>query len=145
MERDAARGYSINIKQVVFAFAIEFLIIGLILTSQYLIAVEQRTAVLEALVESIPEHSYVRCSVFLHECFICAILAGMYNVRVTIIHGASLMSEKQITFTSTANWDKYCDSGDNRFLDDAASLGALAKGTQVVIAGEGWERVEILA
>jgi hypothetical protein len=49
MERDAARGYSINIKQVVLAFAIEFLIIGLILTSQYLIAVEQRTAVLEAL------------------------------------------------------------------------------------------------
>lgn len=49
MERDAARGYSINIKQVVLAFAIEFLIIGLILTSQYLIAVEQRTGVLEAL------------------------------------------------------------------------------------------------
>jgi hypothetical protein len=49
MERDAARGYSINVKQVILAFAIEFLIIGLILTSQYLIAAEQGPRVFEAL------------------------------------------------------------------------------------------------
>ena len=37
VERDIARGYSINVKQVVLAFAIEFVIIGLILNSQYYI------------------------------------------------------------------------------------------------------------
>jgi hypothetical protein len=49
MERDLARGYSINVKQVILAFVIEFLIIGLILASQYLIAAEQGPRVLEAL------------------------------------------------------------------------------------------------
>jgi hypothetical protein len=48
-ERDVARGYSINVKQVVLAFAIEFLIIGLILTSQYFIATEQGPRFFEAL------------------------------------------------------------------------------------------------
>jgi hypothetical protein len=47
--RDLARGYSINIKQVVLAFVIEFTIIGLILASQFLIASEQGTHALEAL------------------------------------------------------------------------------------------------
>jgi hypothetical protein len=37
LERDIARGYSVNVKQVVLAFAIEFVIIGLILNSQYYI------------------------------------------------------------------------------------------------------------
>jgi hypothetical protein len=37
-ERDNERGYSINVKQVVLAFAVEFVIIGLILTSQYFYA-----------------------------------------------------------------------------------------------------------
>jgi hypothetical protein len=37
LERNIARGYSINLKQVVLAFAIEFVIIGLILNSQYYI------------------------------------------------------------------------------------------------------------
>jgi hypothetical protein len=36
--RDIERGYSINVKQVVLAFAVEFFIIGLILVGQYLIA-----------------------------------------------------------------------------------------------------------
>jgi hypothetical protein len=49
LERDVARGYSINVKQVLLAFAIEFLIIGLILTSQYSIAAEQSDRVLDAL------------------------------------------------------------------------------------------------
>jgi hypothetical protein len=49
VSRDQARGYSINVKQVVLAFLIEFTIIGLILTSQYLIASEQGTGTLEAL------------------------------------------------------------------------------------------------
>jgi hypothetical protein len=47
--RDRARGYSINIKQVVLAFVIEFTIIGLILTSQCLIAFEQGPHAFEAL------------------------------------------------------------------------------------------------
>jgi hypothetical protein len=38
LERDIARGYSINVKQVVLAFAVEFVIIGLILTSQFVYA-----------------------------------------------------------------------------------------------------------
>jgi hypothetical protein len=38
LERDLARGYSINVKQVVLAFAVEFVIIGLILVSRYLFA-----------------------------------------------------------------------------------------------------------
>ena len=37
-ELDVERGYSINTKQVVLAFAVEFFIIGLILVAQYLIA-----------------------------------------------------------------------------------------------------------
>ena len=37
-ERDIARGYRINVKQVVLAFAVEFFIIGLILLGQYYIA-----------------------------------------------------------------------------------------------------------
>ena len=55
------------------------------------------------------------------------------------------MFSKNVTFTTTKNWEKYCDTGDNRFLDDAASLDALAKGTRVVIAGEGWEREAIIS
>jgi len=39
-DRDYERGYSINVKQVALAFAVEFFIIGLILTGQYLIAEE---------------------------------------------------------------------------------------------------------
>jgi hypothetical protein len=39
-ERDADRGYSINVKQVVLAFAVEFVIIGLILANQSAIAAE---------------------------------------------------------------------------------------------------------
>jgi hypothetical protein len=38
LERDTARGYSINVKQVVLAFAVEFVIIGLILANQSAIA-----------------------------------------------------------------------------------------------------------
>src|ERR1700749_4299563 len=33
LERDRERGYSVNIKQVVLAFTVEFVIIGLILTN----------------------------------------------------------------------------------------------------------------
>jgi hypothetical protein len=40
LERDIARGYSINIKQVILAFAVEFVIIGLILVSQFVYAAE---------------------------------------------------------------------------------------------------------
>ena len=40
LERDFARGYSINVKQVILAFAVEFVIIGLILTSQFLYAAQ---------------------------------------------------------------------------------------------------------
>jgi hypothetical protein len=40
LERDRARGYSINIKQVVLAFAVEFVIIGLILANQSAVAAE---------------------------------------------------------------------------------------------------------
>jgi hypothetical protein len=54
------------------------------------------------------------------------------------------MFSKNVTFTTTENWEKYVDTGETRFLDDAASLDALAKGTRVVIAGEGWEREAIL-
>jgi hypothetical protein len=42
-ERDIARGYSVNVKQVVLAFAIEFAIIGLILNSQYFIGIHSLT------------------------------------------------------------------------------------------------------
>src|SRR4030081_1803683 len=35
MERDRERGYSINVKQIVLAFAVEFVIIGLILTNNF--------------------------------------------------------------------------------------------------------------
>ena len=34
-ERDSERGYSINVKQIVLAFLVEFVIIGLILTNIY--------------------------------------------------------------------------------------------------------------
>jgi hypothetical protein len=54
------------------------------------------------------------------------------------------MHTKNVTFTTPENWEKYCDTGDNRFLDDAATLDGLAKGTRVVIAGEGWEREAVL-
>ena len=40
VERHIARGYSINIKQVVLAFVVEFVIIGLILVSQFVYAAE---------------------------------------------------------------------------------------------------------
>ena len=40
LERDSTRGYSINIKQVVLAFAVEFVIIGLILVSQFVYAAQ---------------------------------------------------------------------------------------------------------
>jgi hypothetical protein len=40
LERDRERGYSINVKQVVLAFAVEFVIIGLILANQSAIAAE---------------------------------------------------------------------------------------------------------
>ena len=39
-ERDALRGYRINIKQVVLAFVVEFFIIGIVLTGQYLYAAQ---------------------------------------------------------------------------------------------------------
>lgn len=39
-ERDLARGYRINIKQVVLAFVVEFVIIGLILVGQYVYAAQ---------------------------------------------------------------------------------------------------------
>src|SRR5262249_189617 len=39
-ERDHARGYSINVKQVLLAFAVEFVIIGLILTGQFIFAAQ---------------------------------------------------------------------------------------------------------
>jgi hypothetical protein len=39
-ERDAARGYSINVKQVVLAFVVEFWIIGLIIVGTYLLITE---------------------------------------------------------------------------------------------------------
>src|ERR1700737_4095833 len=35
LERDQERGYSINVKQIVLAFAVEFVIIGLILTNNF--------------------------------------------------------------------------------------------------------------
>jgi hypothetical protein len=39
-ERDIARGYAINVKQVVLAFAVEFWIIGLIIVGTYLLIAE---------------------------------------------------------------------------------------------------------
>jgi hypothetical protein len=39
-ERDLERGYRVNVKQVVLAFAVEFVIIGLILTGQFVYAVQ---------------------------------------------------------------------------------------------------------
>lgn len=39
-ERDIARGYSINVKQVALAFAVEFWIIGLIIVGTYLLVAE---------------------------------------------------------------------------------------------------------
>jgi hypothetical protein len=39
-ERDVARGYTINVKQVVLAFAVEFWIIGLIVVGTYLLVTE---------------------------------------------------------------------------------------------------------
>ena len=40
LERDRQRGYSINTKQIVLAFAVEFTIIGLILTNTFLTAAQ---------------------------------------------------------------------------------------------------------
>jgi hypothetical protein len=40
LERDRARGYSINVKQVVLAFTVEFWIIGLIIVGTYLLVAE---------------------------------------------------------------------------------------------------------
>jgi hypothetical protein len=40
LERDRARGYSINVKQVVLAFVVEFWIIGLIIVGTYLLIAE---------------------------------------------------------------------------------------------------------
>jgi hypothetical protein len=40
LERDSVRGYSINVKQVVLAFAVEFVIIGLVLVSQFAYAAQ---------------------------------------------------------------------------------------------------------
>jgi hypothetical protein len=40
LERDRSRGYSINVKQVVLAFAVEFWIIGLIIVGTYLLIAE---------------------------------------------------------------------------------------------------------
>jgi hypothetical protein len=39
-DRDNARGYSVNVKQVILAFVVEFVIIGLILVNQYIQASE---------------------------------------------------------------------------------------------------------
>jgi hypothetical protein len=44
LERDRIRGYSINVKQVVLAFAIEFVIIALILVSQFIYAAQVPSA-----------------------------------------------------------------------------------------------------
>jgi hypothetical protein len=46
LERDRKRGYSINVKQIVLAFAVEFVIIGLILTNTFLIAAQLPDATL---------------------------------------------------------------------------------------------------
>lgn len=40
LERDQERGYSINVKQIVLAFAVEFVIIGLILTNNFVAVAE---------------------------------------------------------------------------------------------------------
>lgn len=40
LERDQERGYSINVKQIVLAFAVEFVIIGLILTNNFVLVAE---------------------------------------------------------------------------------------------------------
>ena len=73
----------------------------------------------------------------------CSILAGKYNVRITL--RLLPMFTKNVTFTTLSNWERYCDSGDNRFLDDAATIAQLSTSTRVVIAGEGWEREVVLA
>ena len=54
------------------------------------------------------------------------------------------MFYKNVTFTTAENWVDYCGTGDSRYLDDAAPLTSLPKGTHVVIAGEGWERQVVL-
>jgi hypothetical protein len=51
-ERDVARGYSINVKQVVLAFAIEFVIIGLILNSQYFIGAQSLSEAQKQIISS---------------------------------------------------------------------------------------------
>jgi len=40
LDRDRERGYSINVKQIVLAFAVEFVIIGLILANNYLVVAQ---------------------------------------------------------------------------------------------------------
>jgi hypothetical protein len=40
LDRDRERGYSINVKQIVLAFAVEFVIIGLILVNNYLVVAQ---------------------------------------------------------------------------------------------------------
>jgi hypothetical protein len=40
LDRDSDRGYSINIKQIVLAFAVEFVIIGLILVNNFLVVAQ---------------------------------------------------------------------------------------------------------
>jgi hypothetical protein len=40
LEKDRERGYSINVKQIVLAFTVEFVIIGLILTNNFLAVAE---------------------------------------------------------------------------------------------------------
>ena len=49
LERDIARGYSVNVKQVVLAFAVEFWIIGLIIAGTYLLVAENGHLTGEAL------------------------------------------------------------------------------------------------
>jgi hypothetical protein len=44
LDRDQTRGYSINVKQVVLAFAVEFWIIGLIIVGTYLLIAESANA-----------------------------------------------------------------------------------------------------
>jgi hypothetical protein len=53
LERDRARGYSINIKQVVLAFLVEFVIIGLILVSQFVYAAQIPNASLYKIVSAL--------------------------------------------------------------------------------------------
>jgi hypothetical protein len=49
LERDRARGYSINVKQVVLAFSVEFWIIGLIVVGTYLLIAENENVSREAI------------------------------------------------------------------------------------------------